>query len=243
MPRESLRDLDLALERNIGWMAPCVLRPSGKDFTLLLGERRWHARRLGGSTKIAVHVVRTWEQVRAWMLLDATDPAPRKPTRLDEVAALRMVILELLDMNRHQKIDCDAVLEHVYAFSQRHIREMCFVARKVQQHRDDAALVAFAMEQLYEAGDGRISASAAGDRLRKYIENGQRAQKALPAFRQAETLDKISAQLDGIVNALQTLGPLAPTLERGARTRWETSLVKAKGQLTKMLREIRGETE
>lgn len=217
--------------------AAVAYRPS-VGYVLLAGEHRYAAASAPGG-KTEVIILTSWDDLVAWMAVDSSDPrglgwdpvaavyfyekavAALKPGRADQPLA---DVAEFVGINR-------GVLESV-----RWGRALIADVDQPQDVRDYTQSLLDALERGEEGGH------SVRERVARFV--AKKANKGRPpqsAAVQRKALESI-AHVEGIIAALAEMGPVNPEIPAKERTDAADRLGSLGAQLSKIKRNLRGES-
>lgn len=230
-------DLELA-----GWpvLEPAVVRVKGV-YQLLAGERRWAAM-LRGRRDLHVWVVRSWPDFLAWMLLDQQKSASDKGKAMTLVDA-KFMVDKVNDWVRPAMRDhADQTIAEYLGLDYYQIRQVRYVCNWLDPDQLPE-IQALARQELALIAAGKASGSAAYERLKR-ANARLRAPAPVPS-KQRTILNNSVDIATGLIDGLQSLGPLADTLEPGECAEWARKLSAARLQLERTIKALkeRGSTE
>ncbi len=189
-------------------LAPAAVLVPGQGYLIIAGERRAAARIAQGRRTITLHVVRTWSEFMAWLLLDKQWASQHaglahiaQPMNLVDAAWWVRKVME------HVRTRRDDVAERVMAeylgLEVERIRDAKYQLRWLDH--EDEAVRAYAASQLRYVAQGVLAATSAGGRIARFVEG----RTVVPVKTQRAVLDGASSQLAGLADALR---PLATAL-------------------------------
>jgi hypothetical protein len=217
--------------------AAVAYRPS-VGYVLIGGEHRWAALSAPG-VQTTVIVLRSWDDLVAWMAIDITDSRRIGWDPVSAVAFYEKAVAALKPSRG------DRPLEDVAEFVGIHrgiLESVRWANALLADPDEDAAIRAYVQEELDGLERGSEGGHSLRDRVAKYrakLANAGRAPESAAVQRKA--LSSIP-QLIGIVDALANLGPINPELSMAEREAYARQLGSLGAQLAKIKKNLRGET-
>jgi hypothetical protein len=216
----------VAYRASVGWV-------------LLGGEHRWAALSAPGSGTEVI-ILRSWDDLVAWMAVDASDP---RRLGWDPIAAVSFYEKTIAALKPGRN---DKPVEDVAEFTgvHRQVLETVRWANSVIADGDiDLRLRQFLQGQLDRIEQGGDGGHSLRERYKKFmakLENEGRAPASAAVQRKA--LESVGT-LSGIVGALAELGPINPEIPMSERRQLAEQLGRLGAQLAKIKKNLRGETE
>lgn len=210
-------------------LAPAVAIAPGRGFVLALGEHRFAARALGGEAlgaTVDVYVLRAWEDVVAWMMVDQTTAVGgQESTGWDYVTAAHLTgkLINLVKSSRTDMPQRD-VAEYVGLNESALSNTRWAIAREADPTTPDAMRL-WLRNDLRDVRRGLSSAHSIRTRYKGH-ESRLRAEYADPA-RQAETIRRALIQLKAASEAIEALGVLASNFDGKEALALRDEIVKA----------------
>lgn len=207
-----LGPLIAALSPGTNVLAPAAVLLPGRGYLVLAGERRVAARQAQGKRSITLHVVRTWREFYAWLLID-TQWIDRHPSFGPDASGVA-VPMNIVDaawwmdkVESHLKTTRNDMHQRVLAeyvgLPIERIRDVKYQFRWLQD--EDEAVRDFAQKQLRYVAQGVLAGTSAGERIKRFAES----RTTVAIGTQRAILASASSHLAGLAD---TLRPLAPAL-------------------------------
>lgn len=217
--------------------AAVAYRPS-VGYVLIGGEHRWKALS-GPGARTQVIILRTWDDLVAWMAIDKTDT---RGLGFDPVAAVYFYEKAVAALRPGRQ---DRALEDVAEFTgiNRGVLESVRWGRAIVDDPDEAEDVRVyaqtLLNQLEKGGDGGHSVRERVAKFKAKKDSVGRAPESAAVQRKA--LASVP-QLAGIIEALAELGPINPEIPKAEREAIAAQLGKLGALLSRIKKNLRGES-
>lgn len=225
--RANLGNLDPLIEllaNGRRMLPPAAVITAGKGYTVIGGERRAAAQLAVNPRALTLHVVRTWEEFFAWLLVDIDEPGERLPMNVVDAAWWFDKVGGHLKTRKYD-VPQDVMAEYLDLELQ-HVRNVLYQLKWLRPGVDEAVRK-YAAEQLDLVVRGEIASGTVDGRIARFVERRNR----MPLRQQETILIGAAGQLAGIADALRPLATSGVSPELDEQTRENALRHFAEGRL------------
>lgn len=216
-----------------------VTHSPGIGWVLVGGEYRFVAHQRRGDRTCEFYVLRTWDDLVAWMIADRAFAHRFRQAEWNAVDAAyyHAQLLAVLKPGRGDRPAWD-----VAEFTGQHYDAVRTVRGALKTTNDPDELPeirAFAREQLELVAKGEITGHSVDNRIRAFRKVIADRTGGMSAAKQAQLLDNAVAMFTGIGDGFEALGKLHPDLTAEQCERWMSSVGAMSTELFRLKRQLR----